>query len=240
MADPPRCNSNFRIKIVPLFAGADISGLAITLRLIERYGALGAKTSHGQGAVRFENLPTASAVNWQAEIAGRPAKPGTNSPRLSDFVGATLRLKNIPTPLALKGDFPSFNLSAQAQWLPTSPLVRAELRESLRPGVQTNDRHRPMGTIHGWGDADPRRRTKGSDVHVTHAYRTAAGWEIRIFAFVPDTNNGGDAAIRAELSDTNRLAQRIRKALALNADYPIHVEPYPASMDELLKSLEAA
>jgi CRISPR-associated protein Cmr1 len=245
---PPRCNSNFRIKIVPLFAGADMPGLAIALHLIERYGALGAKTSHGQGAVRFENLPVTSAVNWQAQIAERPAKSGTNSPRLSDFIGATVRLRNMPQSLPLlKDDLRSFNTSAQAPWLPTSPLVRAELREYLRQGVHENDRHRLMGTIGRWGDPNPdvkdgrrRDRAKGSAVHVTHTYRTPTGWETRIFAFVPDTNNVGDTAIRALLSDRNRLAQMVRKALNINADSPIHVDPYPVSAEELLKSLEAA
>ncbi|HLI82693.1 MAG TPA: type III-B CRISPR module RAMP protein Cmr1, partial [Bryobacteraceae bacterium] len=53
----------FILKILPLYPKSmDTEGLSLTLGLIERFGAFGAKTSHGQGAVRFENLPARRSI----------------------------------------------------------------------------------------------------------------------------------------------------------------------------------
>ena len=55
---PQEITKPFRLKIVPLFAdGFDIAGIGLALRLIERFGAFGAKTSHGQGVIRFNGIP---------------------------------------------------------------------------------------------------------------------------------------------------------------------------------------
>jgi hypothetical protein len=135
-------------------------------------------------------------------------------------------------------DLRGFNLSAQSSWLPTSPVIRAMLRAGLRQPVEKNDRHRIMGTIQGW--PDPQKRTKGSDVHVTHAYRSGAGWEMRIFAFVPNTNSTGNVAIRTALANGNHLAQEIRGVLNLGSGPSVTAEPYPESVQALLSTLGRA
>ncbi len=232
---PASLNPKFRLKIVPLHAGVDIEGLLLTLRLIEKYGALGAKTSHGQGAVRFQNLPPANARHWQSQMVQCPAKSGIRSPNLAEMIGVWFRLSSLPTQLPLSGDLPDFNISTQSAWVPTAPLIRASLRDTLR-SAPVNDRHRIMGTIHGWGD--PKRQTKGSDVHVTHAYRTGGAWETRIFAFVPQSNNAGDRTIRTVLSELAPLSQRLSQALGLSADITVRAEAYPDSISRFLDSLE--
>lgn len=241
---PLICTSSFRLKIVPLFrTGADTEGLALTFRLIEKYGAFGAKTSHGQGVVRFQNLPLATQKDWPEQLRQQVAKNGSEGPGLSGLVGAIVRLDGAgdgwwqSLPLR-EGDLRGFNLSARSSWLPTSPLIRAMLRAGLRQPVGTNDRHRIMGTIQGWGDPDPQKKTKGSEVHVTHAYRSGTVWEMRIFAFVPNSRNAGDVAIRTALANADELAQRIRIALNLGSGPSVTAEPYPASVRALLNMLE--
>lgn len=213
-----------------------MEGLLLTLRLIQEYGALGAKTSHGQGAVRFQNLPPANVRHWQSQMIQHPARSGIRSPNLAEMIGVRVRLSSLPTQLPLTGDLRDFNISAQSGWLPTAPLVRAVLRETLR-SAPVNDRHRIMGTIHGWGD--PQRQTKGSEVHVTHAYRTGEGWDMRIFAFVPHSNNADDRTIRTVLSELAPLSQRVSQALGLSANITVRAEAYPPSISGFLDSLEA-
>jgi CRISPR-associated protein Cmr1 len=243
---PPTCTASFRLKIVPLFRiGVDTEGLALTLRLIEKYGAFGAKTSHGQGVVKFQNVPPAIQQEWPGQLRQHLGTDGRGGPRLSDLVGAIVRMDGLgdrwwqSLPLR-EGDLRGFNLSAQSSWLPTSPVIRGMLRAGLRQRVGTNDRHRIMGTIQGWGDPDPKKRTKGSDVHVTHAYRSGAGWEMRIFAFVPNTNNTGNVAIRTALANGDHLAQEIRSALKLGSGPSVTAEPYPEPVPTLLSTLGRA
>ncbi len=61
----------------------DIAAIRHTLRLLEHYGALGAKTSQGQGAVRLESLdppPEADAHKWIKDVGERPARLATILP----------------------------------------------------------------------------------------------------------------------------------------------------------------
>ena len=134
---PPTCTSSFRLKIVPLFrTGADTEGLALTFRLIEKYGAFGAKTSHGQGVVKFQNVPPAIQQEWPGQLRKHSGTDDCDGPVLSDLVGAIVRLDGAgdgwwqSLPLR-EGDLRGFSLSAQSSWLPTSPLIRAMLRAGV-------------------------------------------------------------------------------------------------------------
>ncbi|HWB98421.1 MAG TPA: hypothetical protein VG672_17040 [Bryobacteraceae bacterium] len=220
-------------------SGLDTDGIALTLRLIERFGVFGAKTSHGQGVVQFDGIPVAIATDWLARLKQQPAKSGSGGPSISNMFGTTVRLHGLrqrwwdSLPLR-REDIRIFSLSEQSSWFPTSPIIRAMLRAELRQPNLTIDRHRLMGTIHGWGDPTGRATTKGSDVHVTHAYRRGDFWEMRIFAFAPNTNNGGNVAIRGALAAVDQLAEKIRAALNLGSDVRMTVKPYPANVPALL------
>jgi len=103
-----------------------------------------------------------------------------------------------------------------------------------------------MGTIQGWGDPHPiitdgkkRDRSKGSDVHVTHAYRSQESWAMRIFAFAPATT-GGNAALRRALATPEALKEKIRTALNLGTDADLSIESYPVGVPALLSDLERA
>lgn len=104
-----------------------------------------------------------------------------------------------------------------------------------------------MGTIQGWGDPHPivtngrnRDRAKGSEVYVTHTYRSQESWAMRIFAFAPGTTGGGNAALRRALATPEALKETIRTALNLGTDADVSIESYPVGVPALLADLERA
>jgi CRISPR type III-B/RAMP module RAMP protein Cmr1 len=245
---PKELTKPFRLKIVPLFAeGFDIAGIGLTLRLIERFGALGAKTSQGQGVVQFDSLPAADFAEWKDAFTQRPHKPSNqrpNSPSLDNILGVTVELapqikdwwKSIP--LEMKG----FGFSDKTTWIPSAPAVRAMLRTDLRnlDSTNENERHRLMGTIGRWGDPRPevkdgkkKDRTKASDVFVSHLYREQDRWRMRIFAFVAKKGNGADRRLRELLADggLNELKGKLAAALGLTKESIAAVEPYPSKLE---------
>lgn len=191
-----------------------------TLHLIERYGALGAKTSHGQGVMSISDWGTAQAGPgadaWIGTLEARPAKRETNpqpAPNLSNFIGATITLDAAATSSAdwwkaipLTG-LDSFSLGSNPNWIPSAPAIRAQLRGWLRNsanfqdfnGNLRNERHRLMGTIQQ--PIGP----KGSDIFVTHLYKAGERWSMRIFAFVPRDGTEVDHKLRTLLADPAEL-----------------------------------
>ena len=253
----PRSVSNpFTLKVLPLYPKSmDTGGLVLTLALIERFGAFGAKTSQGQGVVRFGGVPAPPAVaEWMACLTQKPKKhaPGSQAyvPDLRDLVGATINF----TPKTgawwgmlpvQAGDLQPFGVSASSAWVPTAPVVRAMLRAELRaPGISPNDRHRLMGTIQRWGDprpelkdGQPRERTKGSDIFATHAYCVEDHWRMRIFAFIPRGGSAADQHMRALLGDQAQLQREIAAVLGLGAA-DVAVTPFPRTVEQLLVGSE--
>jgi CRISPR type III-B/RAMP module RAMP protein Cmr1 len=253
---PKSLTNPFTLKILPLYPTTmDIGGLSLTLALIERFGAFGAKTSQGQGVVRFGDLPlTPMVAEWIADLKPLPAKAAAgsqaNMPDVRDLVGATISIthpqaawwKALPV---RDGDLQAFGLSSTSRWAPTAPVIRAMLRAELRgTSIPSNDRHRLMGTIQQWGDprpeikdGKPRDRTKASDVFVTHAYRVDDAWRMRIFAFIPRGGGAADQHMRTLLGDQGQLQRKIAAALSLgNAD--VAVTPFPGTVEQLLAGSE--
>ncbi len=253
---PKSLTNPFTLKILPLYPKTmDTGGLSLTLALIERFGAFGAKTSQGQGVVRFEDVPSPPAVaEW---IAGRKqlsAKPSPGSqakmPDVRDLVGATI---SISSPQAAwwkalpvrDGDLQAFGLSSTSRWAPTAPVIRAMLRAELRgTSIPSNDRHRLMGTIQRWADprpeikdGKPRERTKASDVFVTHAYRFDDAWRMRIFAFIPRGGGVADQRMRTLLGDQGQLQSKVAAALS-PATGDVAVTPFPRTVEQLLAGSE--
>jgi CRISPR type III-B/RAMP module RAMP protein Cmr1 len=250
----------FILKILPLYPKSmDTQGLSLTLGLIERFGAFGAKTSHGQGAVRFGDLASPPAVaEWIAGLKHLPAKAAAGSqgnvPDLRDFVGATIDFTPQPQNQQQKqpkwwdklpvhtGDLGGFGLSSTSTWAPTAPVIRAMLRAELRAkAISPDDRHRLMGTIQRWGDprpeikdGKPRDRTKASDVFVTHAYRVDDAWRMRIFGFIPCGDGVADQRMRTLLGDPEKLRSRIVSALSLQTG-DVVVTPFPGTVEQLLE-----
>lgn len=216
-----------------------------TLRVIEGHGALGAKTSHGQGVVKIIDWSTLNAVMetdaWIGALKARPAKMQANpqpAPTLSQFVGATITLNAVATSrsdwwkaIPLTG-LEGFSLGSNPNWVPSAPAIRAQLRGWLRSndnfpsfnGNLLNERHRLMGTIQA--PIGP----KGADIFVTHLYKTAGQWSTRIFGFVPG-GNVVDQNVRHLLSDRARLESEISSALG---GLGVHVELYPDTVQALL------
>jgi CRISPR type III-B/RAMP module RAMP protein Cmr1 len=224
------------------------AAIRYTLHLVERYGALGAKTSHGQGVVSISDWGTAQAGPgadaWIGTLEARPVKRETNpqlAPNLSDFTGATIALDSAATSRAdwwkaipLTG-LEGFSLGSNPNWVPSAPAIRAQLRGWLRNsanfqnfnGNHQDERHRLMGSIRA--PVGP----KGSDIFVTHSYRAGERWFMRIFAFVPRGGNAVDQGVRQLLSNQAWLESEVSSALGgLN----IHAELYPNTMLALLSA----
>jgi CRISPR-associated protein Cmr1 len=249
---PNSITNPFTLKILPLFPeGMDGGGLALTLRFIERYGALGAKASHGQGVVRITGVPEPPHVaDWIGGLQKRVKKNAPRSqvhmPDLLEFRGVTIDLPSEKTwwrSLRVRdADLRPFSLSEASKWVPTAPTVRSILRAELRASdISTNDRHRLMGTIQRWGDPHPRNdggtrrdRTKGSDIFVTHAYRTDGRWRMRIFGFIPRNGGVADQRIRELLGDAEELKKKVAAALGVKQSEIGAVTQYPSTVEALL------
>lgn len=246
---PPNLTPQVKLTFLPLGSSGlgefEKGALFFTLRFIEHYGALGAKTSHGQGIIKitdwdgFANHP--SLDRWKDELENRrPTNKSENppAPDTSDFVGATITLNTEATAKArwwkdipLSG-LDSFGLNEKSTWLPSAPAVRARLRGWLRDqanfptfsGSLRSDRHRLMGTI--------QKPPKGSDIFVTHLYRDSEQWLMRIFGFIPRNGSAVDEAMRNLLTDKKRIVAEIQSALG---GISVHVEPYPDNILLLFK-----
>ncbi len=253
---PSKLKLPFSLSIIPLFPDSfkepHLSSLVYTLRLIERYGAFGAKISQGQGVVQFNGAPAGmSFAEWKSLMEKRAHKAVSqppDSPSLSDFLGLTLDLtpqggdwwKKIP----LQGLQP-YCASGDLKWVPAGPAVRAMLRTELRkPSASPSDRHRLMGTIQRWGDPRPERkdgkakdRTKGSDIFVTHLYRHNDRWRLRIFGFASAGRNPADQRMRQLLRDKD-FGKPLAESLGLNEQSIVSLEPYPSEPAALLRQLE--
>jgi CRISPR-associated protein Cmr1 len=247
---PSRVPGALTVTFSPIRPGAlgafEKAALYHVLGLIEKWGALGAKTSHGQGVIKVADwgvLPGAMADDaWFRAVNERPSKTGTNpspSPDLRDFSGVAISLDGGATTstnwwsvIPLVG-LNSFSLGPDSTWIPSAPAVRARLRSWLRSngnipnfqGSLRNERHRLMGTIQR--PVGP----KGSDIFVTHLYRAGEQWSMRIFAFVPHAGNAVDQAVRGLLQDQARLAREVKLGLG---GLGVDILPYPDSVPALL------
>ncbi len=252
---PDKVASAFTMTFLPMRGGAltDFENATIyyTLKIIESYGALGAKTSQGQGVVQvidWDGLESvAEAEDWIKEVSKQPTRPDRkpiDPPDLSNLVGATITFDTNTTPGSWWNKIPlngleSFNMGNNPSWVPSAPSVRAHLRGWLRdpsniPNLDENlqqERHRIMGTInHPIGP-------KGSEIFVTHLYRSNADnlWSMRIFGFLPRNGNAVDQALRALLRDEKVLADEVKAALG---DISVGAISYPESMDVLLTDMK--
>lgn len=238
----------------------EAAALRCTLRLIEQYGALGGKTSQGQGVVKIIWTDNQSAkmdfALLREELARRPANQGKNldrAPDLRNLTGATILLDDNTLNaasiwqailLAAKKERDPWTPPAESKWVPSSPAIRACLRQWLREagnfpefkGNLARERHRLMGTTNRrWGDPRPqenRERPKGSNVFVTHFYKFEGCWMMRIFAFIPRNGNQVETALRALLSDPSRLEKFLGQAVG---GLCLKVLPYPTDIESMFK-----
>lgn len=239
----------------------ETAALRCTLHLIEQYGALGGKTSQGQGVMKIIEADNLSAkmdfALWREELVRRPAEQVKNlvgAPDLRDLVGVTIQLEDnkldaakiwskLPLKAEVRGSNQPWSPLAKAEWVPSAPAIRAQLRQWLRDtsnvpqfrGRLDHERHRLMGTTNRlWGDPQPTRkgdRPKGSDIFVTHLYKLEGRWMMRIFAFIPTNGNQVDTTFRTLLLDPSMedlLGQAVG-GLSLKA------APYPADIESMFK-----
>lgn len=250
---PSNLTQPFSLIFLPLAPGGlsdlEKDPLFCALRLIERYGALGAKASQGQGVVKITDWGALSTVppvdDWKAMLAQRECKPGKNpspAPDLADFVGATITLNSGVTSgkrwwdrLPIEG-LSAFGLNDSSPWIPSAPAVRAHLRAWLRDqanfgsftGNLRSERHRLMGVVQG-------QNIRGANIFVTHLYRPDAQspWTMHIFGFVPSDGSEVDQAVRNLLQDGQKLACEIQASLG---GVPVTATPYPDQVAALLET----
>lgn len=254
---PPTVCGPLTLRLRPMRPDAlgdfERAAMRHTICLVERYGALGAKTSHGQGAVKIIHWGAPSPVMttdaWigavNTALKARPSETETKQPpppTLSDFIGVTVTLDPAVTsrtdwwkaiPLTGVADF---SLGSDPKWVPSAPAVRAQLRGWLRnnanfprfSGDLRDDRHRLMGYV---PKRNEREDARGSDVFVTHLYKADERWVMRIFAFVPCGDNAVDQGVRQLLSNRAGLESGVSSALG---GLSVHVAPYPDTVQALL------
>jgi len=240
------------------FTNFEITALYRVLCLIESYGALGAKTSQGQGVIRVIDwghlTEKMSHETWKDQLTAQPPEEAPQSgylPDLRDFIGATIVLNDALDAVKL---WEKLELKARnwqpatgVKWIPSAPRVRAHLRGWLRdkkklngfPGNHHPQRHRLMGTINKqWRESnseDPKNPPKGSDIFVSHLYMRDNIWRMRIFAFIPKDGNEVDKKMRILLTDPEKLKDELRKIFS---DLSVKINPYPLVLDKLLNTLQ--
>lgn len=249
---PSSLKNEFTLKFVPLFKeGFDKDSLYYTLKLIEKFGALGGKTSSGQGIIKidWENFGyTPIGIDkWinglKSKRNGLDNKSNNKSqpyvPDLSDFICVTILLNDkssadqIWKKLGLTGwkieNKGKEKKSGRVAWIPSSPAVRYKLRclDSIR-SVEM-DRHRILGTTAKWNDPHPKDkrndRPKGSDIFVSHLYRDEDNngqWAMRIFGFIDKNRNDVDKNFRSFLAEDNTIKQLLPDALKSTAEITIY------------------
>jgi len=246
---PSKLAGHITLNLDPMQpSGLDIydkASIYYTIRLIERYGALGAKTSHGQGVVKvidWSGLPIEMEADaWTKAMKSRPANDETNSqppPNMGDFIGGTATLDDSVTskpewwsPIPLNG-LGQFFHGTSPSWIASAPAVRVHLRSWLRfsqnfpdfTGNLISNRHRLMGSIQ-----DP-VNPKGSDIFVTHLYKDNDQWHMRVFGNIPRNGTAVDQGLRNLLKDKKRLGSEIKSALG---GIPVSVDLYPADIVSL-------
>lgn len=237
---PPKVAGPLKLTILSLqregLTTFNKSAIYYTLQLISRYGALGAKTSHGQGVVKVTGLEhlhhAMKAAGWIHEAQNLPAKNESNMPchpNTADFVGVTVILDSDTTTRhewwgQIQVDVPAqFVLGSNPQWIPSAPAVRAELRKQIS---SQPDRHRLMGTI--------KPEPQGSNILVTHLYRSDDRWEMRIFGFIPRDGTQSDQSLRKLFGNTHHLSGQLGAALGRMLTERMKIEPYPVGTLSLL------
>ncbi|PIU27636.1 type III-B CRISPR module RAMP protein Cmr1, partial [Candidatus Aquicultor secundus] len=239
----------------------EITALYYTIRLIEQYGALGAKTSHGQGVIKVSdwgNLVAKMSVDaWYEELKRRPAKKDNYAagiPSLKNFIGFTVVIDNsdinasdlwdVMQLKASKLNRQAWKINKDDMWIPSAPAFRAILRSWLRNSDNTprftgnlnHERHRLMGTTQrDPNSGQPRDRPKGSDIFVTHFYKIDYRWTMRVFGFVSSNGNEVDMAVRSLLLDQDELKTELRQVLG---NLPVRIMPYPVDVKALLSMVQ--
>jgi CRISPR-associated protein Cmr1 len=232
---PKELTKPFRLKFVPLFLeGFDTADIGLALRLIERFGAFGAKTSQGQGMVRFKGTPEADFAKWKELLTGRPHRQinqPPNSPSLDNMVGVVVEVKPQRKDWwqSIRLEMNGFGLSDQSTWIPSAPAVRAWMRAEPCGSFSVKDRHRLMG----WVDPKGRTQPKGSDIFVSHLYREQDRWRMRIFGLLPKSGDHADRRLRELLAagGLNELKGKLAQALGLTTESIAAVEPYPSKLE---------
>ncbi len=250
---PSRLAGELALSFIPMrpnnFGEFEITSLYYLLRLIESYGALGAKASQGQGVIRVTEWGDLKEKmryeSWKEQLKAQPPEGASQSgypPDLRNFLGATIVLndaldaRNLWDKLELEATLNrrSWQPATGVKWLPSAPRVRAHLRgwlmdEKNVPHFTGNlrpERHRLMGAF---------KPPKGSDVFVSHFYMFDNRWRMRIFAFIPRDGNKVDKEMRALLTDPKKLKSELHNVFD---DLKIEIILYPKDIKGLLTLTE--
>jgi len=165
------------------------NSIHVLLKFIEKYGALGAKTSQGQGIIKIgSGQLTVVADKWIKNLTDSPKKTGENptlAPSENEFLGYFIQSDNKPSSLPISGQ----NIY-QKNLVLSAPAFRAKIRNYFR--ADTNEkmlRHAVMGSLRDWAFSSNEKKNgpKGSDIFVSHFYEKENKWEMRTFAFSRET-----------------------------------------------------
>jgi CRISPR-associated protein Cmr1 len=262
---PWKPQESFAIEFRPArpgtFDAVDKASILHTLRLIAQFGALGARTSQGQGIVNItcrtdeDQSDALSIVEWRTSLGQRPARQAQSQnawPNFADFVGVHVTLGpgvqpdqnwwENTGPLVFLRDAQrnrTVPYPANPVCVPSAPAVRAELRSWLRTTANVPI---PGGSI-GRAELEEQRHAimgyakgnsaQGSNVFVSHLYKELEDnqWKMRVFAFLPANGAPAEAALRRLLQNPVAFPKLLEKALGLS---PLTVASFPQGLNGFL------
>ena len=175
--------------------------LRLTLKLIECWGGLGARTQQGYGVVAFDEngKPLVLDVEQGLQAFGKLKERSkrlniqneNNWPSLDKFFLAKVRFSLSEDPQKwIKARTSKIEPDQELQWylnqatntqrskvLPLAPVVRYHLRALVKRNYSSKDelRHILMGEL-----------GRKSLIHVSHCYPIDDQWEFRIWGWIPD------------------------------------------------------
>ena len=240
----------------------EITALYYTVCLIEQYGALGAKTSHGQGVIKVSdwgNLTAKMSVDeWCEKLKQRPAKKSNNVtdvPNFNNFVGVMVvtvvidnsdlnadDLWNIIRLEARQLNGQAWNINKNNTWIPSAPAFRAVLRDWLRnnkniPGFTGNlnsERHRLMGTTQRWDDPNSRQaRDRPKGSDIFVTHLYKFNKRWAMRVFGFVSSNGNEVDV--EFRNLLLIPDKLKTELQqVLGNLPVRIMPYPTDLKALL------
>ena len=200
--------------------------LLTTLRFIEHYAALGARTSQGNGAISITDCndpawldPGDSLVQYLKSAKASNGKNRSGVPDLSDFRGATVQVSALNDAADKKG-WPSRADDAKD--------VRKRFREKIRENGASNanqDCDRLMG-----------KRGQGGKIFVTSLYDNGGVWGMRVFSLVEsDEDRETMKTLLDETWLTDEVEKSLKKYLPVKVDSVVR---YPTGVTDLIGARE--
>ncbi len=219
---PTQPQKPFTIRITPRQSQSidpeyTLTTLKVILKLIEKFGAIGAKASQGCGIISTDiRLNDDTITNWnnRTQKKSQPNKSNDQLPSIAHLTSLRSQISALPEA------FLKTQINGNPNWQVASQAFRIWLRNQFRTGNNAQaKRHEIMGTVGG------KNASKRSDIWVSQGYLAASGiWEVRIVAWNQN---------HAYKGDIQKSFESLKQLNTLNANWI----DYPDQSEKFLKAL---